>query len=198
MQDRADTDEALLARYRAGDPSALDALVDRYGRSVYAFIHRTLGPEAAAEDLAQEVWLRVIRGVGRFDGRARFSTWLFQVARNACLDHLRRRRRHPPPARADSETASGLDGLAAPGPSILERVSGRELGALVDEAVRELPAPQREVFLLREHTPLTFGEIGELLGVPRETVKSRMRYALAAVRRAVRRRIRAEASSHGL
>lgn len=192
-------DPELLTRYRGGDPTAMDTLVDRHGGAVYAFVRRFLGPSPAIDDLTQEVWLRVIRKSDSFSGRSRFTTWLFTVTRNTCIDYLRRqRRRAPTSSQPDSPTGFRLDDLADPGPPIVEHIARRELTTFVEEAVAELPESQREVFVLREQTDLTFSEISDLLEVPRETVKSRMRYALAFIRRSVRQRLSQEASAHGL
>jgi RNA polymerase sigma-70 factor (ECF subfamily) len=189
----ADDDATLLARYRRGDARAMDRLVDRHGPSVYAFVRRMLGDSPVVDDLVQDVWVKVLRSPDSFDGRARLTTWLFAVARNACLDHLRRdqRRRGVPDPVSDSD--DGAPGGAAaravdPGPPVLDAVAKRELGQLVERAVAELPPAQREVFLLREGTDLSFTEIGESLGLPKDTVKSRMRYAVEHVRRFLRDR----------
>jgi RNA polymerase sigma-70 factor (ECF subfamily) len=193
------TDAELLSRYRKGDAIAMDQLVDRHGGSVYAFVRRTLGPSTHVDDLTQEVWLRVIRRSDSFDGRSRFTTWLFTVTRNVCIDHLRRQKRRRPKITPPANEASfQLDDLADPGPPIVESLARRELTSFVEEAVADLTESQREVFLLREQTDLTFAEVAELIGVPRDTVKSRMRYALAHIRRAVRVRLSQEASAHGL
>lgn len=193
------TDAELLSRYRRGEAVAMDQLVDRHGGSVYAFVRRTLGASSHVDDLAQEVWLRVIRRSDSFDGRARFTTWLFTVTRNTCIDHLRRQKRRRPRITPPlSEPSFRLDDLPDPGPPIVESLARRELTAFVEEAVGELAESQREVFLLREQTDMTFAEVAELLGLPRDTVKSRMRYALAHIRRAVRMRLSKEASAHGL
>src|SRR5688500_6660799 len=168
----------------------MDRLVERHAGAVYAFARRMVGDGAAADDLVQEVWLKVLRGTASFDGRSRFTTWLFAITRNACLDHARRRRRAPPEASAaEPGAAEPVDGLVDPGPPVLDRVARRELTAMLDQAVEALPIEQREVFLLREQTDMTFHEISESLGLPRDTVKSRMRYALAHVRRFLRDRL---------
>ena len=192
------SDQELLASYRNGDPASMDALVDRHGAAVYAFVRRTLGSSPAIDDLTQEVWLRVIRHSATFGGRSRFTTWLFTVTRNTCIDHLRKMRRRQPPHQADRPVSFRLDDLEDPGPPIVEHLARRELTAFVEEAVAELPDAQRDVFLLREQTDLTFTEIARMLDLPRDTVKSRMRYALATIRRSVRRRLSQEASAHEL
>lgn len=192
MADDATSDQELLARYGRGDARAMDQLVERHAGAVYAFARRMVGDGPAVDDLMQEVWLKVLRGAAGFDGRSRFTTWLFAVTRNACLDHARRRRRAPvveePPERLPAG-ATGVDGLADPGPPVIDRVARRELSALLERAAAALPLEQREVFLLREQTDMSFQEIAAALGLPRDTVKSRMRYALGHVRRFLRERL---------
>ncbi|MGE0710710.1 MAG: sigma-70 family RNA polymerase sigma factor [Planctomycetota bacterium] len=180
------SDHELLERYRRGDARAMDVLVDRHAATVYAFVFRFHGDPTLAEDLTQEVWLKVIRHAGSFEGRSRFTTWVYRIARNVCLDHLRHRQRHPDLARSEGDPFA-LEELEAGGAPPLERASRKELAAQVADAVASLPERQREVFLLREQQELTFTEIADVLEVPRETVKSRMRYALGHIRRALRR-----------
>ncbi len=189
--DDAATDLELLARYRRGDARAMDRLVERHAGAVYAFARRMVGDGPGVDDLVQDVWLKVLRGTAAFDGRSRFTTWLFAVTRNACLDHARRRRRAPVVDDTPGPTAepAGVDGLADPSPPVIDRVARRELSALLEQAVVALPLEQREVFLLREQTDMSFQEISAALGVPRDTVKSRMRYALGHVRRFLRERL---------
>lgn len=194
-----ETDESLLARFARGEPEALDALVARHGGTVYAFLRRFLGGAAAnaatspvADDCYQEVWLKVIRYAGKFEGRSRFTTWLFQIARNVCLDARRAKKRRPDPSSlereggtGEGETTSLREHVADPGPGTDERAASREEQAAVTAALATLPDEQREVVLLRETTGLTFEEIGALAGLSTNTVKSRMRYALQNLRRAL-------------
>jgi len=181
-------DRELLAAYAAGDALAMDRLVDRYAGTVYAFVLHTLGDPSLAEDLTQEVWLKVLRHAGSFEGRSRFSTWLFRVARNVCLDHLRKRKRRA--ASREEGDPFGLDEVVDEGaPAPAERAARRELAEEVRAAVAELSDEQREVFLLREQSDLTFREIADALELPRDTVKSRMRYALGHIRRFLRQRL---------
>lgn len=184
-----ESDFELLDRYRRGDAQAMDQLVDRHAGVLYAYVRRFLRDPALAEDLTQDVWLRVLRRSETFDGRSRFTTWLFTVTRNTCIDHLRRVNRRTPADAEPSGEAFALEELADPSPPIIEEVSRRELSSLVEDAVEVLPEAQREIFLLREQTGLTFREIAEVLDLPRDTVKSRMRYALGHIRRFVRRRL---------
>jgi len=187
-------DLALIARFNTGEADALGELVKRHGRAVYSFIYRFLGTDSAIDDVYQEVWIRVIRSVARFKGGSRFTTWLFQITRNICIDTLRKRKRRG--KMLSLEDSRGTDGegslrdlLTASGPSVGEMVSSQEFQESLTEAIQKLPEDQREVFLLRRNTALTFDEISELSGVPRNTVKSRMRYALQNIRRNLEKRI---------
>ena len=161
-------DATLLRRYAAGDARAADQLVDRHGPAVYAFVRRTLGDGAHVDDLVQEAWLRVLRGASSFDGRARSP----EVA-------------PPRPDDGDGPVPERCD----PAPGVLDAIARRELSGLVEQAVADLSSVQREVFLLRETTDLSFDEIATALGLSKDTVKSRMRYALGHVRRFLRDRL---------
>ncbi|HYY51996.1 MAG TPA: RNA polymerase sigma factor [Myxococcales bacterium] len=182
------TDEELLAAYQQGDPGAFESLLRRYRAPLYTFLLRMLGDREKAEDLAQETFLRIVKGASGWEHRARFQTWLFTIARNLCVDQSRRDRFR----RADSLDAEGRDGE----PPLVESVPGAgidpERGAasakvrpLLQKALLSLPAEQREVFILREQAGVPFREIAEMTGVNENTVKSRMRYALEGLRKAL-------------
>ncbi len=182
------TDEELLAAYQQGDPGAFEALLRRHRAPLFTFLLRMLGERERAEDLAQETFLRIVKGAQAWEHRARFQTWLFTIARNLCVDQSRRDRFR----RADSLDAQG------PGdePAMVDSVPGREIdpsrGAesarlrpVLQRALLSLPAEQREVFILREQAGVPFREIAEIQGVNENTVKSRMRYALEGLRKAL-------------
>lgn len=187
-------DFALLQRYLKGDAHAMDTLVDRHAGRVYGYVLRFTGDAALAEDLTQEVWLRVLRSAKGFEGRARFTTWLFTLARSVCLDRYRKDQRRS--ARLPAVSEPQLENLEGEAPLPLERLADQELAEHVLAAVSELPDAQREVFLLREEG-LSAAEVAEIQGVPKDTVKSRMRYALTYVRRILRARL-GEGASRGL
>jgi RNA polymerase sigma-70 factor, ECF subfamily len=177
-----DTDEALVLRYQRGDVAAFEALLDRHRPGVYRFLARFVGDRAHAEDLAQECWLRVVGALARWDPRARFRTWLYGVARNLATDEARRaaHRRH------DSLDAAGpWESVAAEGRAPDEIAADALLRPALARAIAALPPEQREVLLLREYEGVPFAEIAEITGAPLPTVKSRMRYALEALRAAV-------------
>jgi len=188
------TDEVLMMRFQGGDQSAFTRLVRRHKTPVYNFILRTVRSREVAEDLAQDVFVKVVQNAADFKHEARFSTWAYTIARNVCIDHLRKAalRRHP----SLDQVANNNGGEE--GPTLGERIAdshfgasvdrvaiGSELGKRITRAVEDLPAEQREVFLLREVANVPFKEIAEIVGVPENTTKSRMRYALERLQQAL-------------
>jgi RNA polymerase sigma-70 factor (ECF subfamily) len=182
------TDEELLAAYQQGDAGAFELLLRRHRAPLFTFLLRMLGDREKAEDLAQETFLRIVKGAQAWEQRARFQTWLFTIARNLCVDQSRRDRFR----RADSLDQTGADDE----PAMIDSVPSREIdparGAesarlrpVLQQALLSLPVEQREVFILREQAGVPFKEIAELVGVNENTVKSRMRYALEGLRKAL-------------
>ena len=170
------TDEELLAAYQQGDVGAFELLLRRHRAPLFTFLLRMLGDREKAEDLAQEAFLRIVKGAAAWEQRARFQTWLYTIARNLCVDQSRRDRFR----RTDSLDAQGPDDE----PAMVDSVPGREIdpsrGAessrlrpVLAKALAALPDEQREVFLLREQAGVPFKEIAELTGVNENTVKSR-------------------------
>jgi RNA polymerase sigma-70 factor (ECF subfamily) len=181
-----DGDEALVARYRRGDVAAFEVLLDRHRPGVFRFLARFTGDAARAEDLTQDCWMRFIDAVPGWNPERRFKTWLYAVARNLATDEARRtlHRRHAPldaPVRGRPVAEIVPDGARPP-----EDAAGdAQVRPRLLRAIAGLPAEQREVFLLREYEGIPFAEIAEVTGAPIPTVKSRMRYALEALRRAL-------------
>src|SRR5262249_17883161 len=178
------TDEQLMQAYREGNPRAFELLLARHERKVWNFLRRSVGDATLAEDLLQEVFLRVIRAQAEWKGEAKFTTWVYAIARNLCIDHARRAvhrdaRSLDAPTRANDEASETLhDRLADGGRDAEGLTSDAQVRVRVDEAVAALPPDQREVFLLREVMDMPFAEIASVVGAPEPTVKSRMRYAL--------------------
>ncbi len=178
------SDEMLMVRYQRGEREAFAELVRRYHGPIYNFSIRQLRHGALAEDVTQEVFLRLVQKAAEFKHEARFSTWLYTIARNLCIDQLRKlkHRRHASLDRAAGEASEKnlYDSVADPRPaSNAERNAvGSEVAQAITRALDSLPDEQREVFLLREIAQLPFREIAEVTEVGENTVKSRMRYAL--------------------
>jgi len=178
------TDEALMLRFQSGDRSAFALLLRRHQAPLYNFALRHLRSGPTAEEVVQDAFVRVVQSVAEFKHEARFSTWLYTIARNLCIDHLRKSalRRHPSldaPKPGDPGGGPTLgEQTADPAPDVERSAAAGEIREQVLAAVSDLPDDQREVFLLREVSNLPFREIARIVGVPENTVKSRMRYAL--------------------
>ena len=177
------TDEMLMVRYQRGDREAFSVLVQRYKVPIFNFVIRQLRQRSLAEDLTQDVFFRVVQKAASFKHEARFSTWLYTIARNLCVDQLRKlsHRRHPSLDQpVGTESRPLVESIANKHHSAdAERTaSSRRVVKRISAAVDALPDEQREVFLLREIANLPFKEIAEVTGSGENTVKSRMRYAL--------------------
>jgi RNA polymerase sigma factor (sigma-70 family) len=172
------SDEALMGAWVAGDVMAFEQLYSRHRGRLYRFLLRQLRDQATADELFQDVWQRVIAARAGWRPEAAFSTWLFRIAHNRLADHWRASSYRPPaPADADERAARIPD---ADTPE--RRLSEFEQRRLLQLALDALPAEQREVLLLRLEQELTLEEIGAITGVGRETVKSRLRYAMDKLR----------------
>jgi RNA polymerase sigma-70 factor (ECF subfamily) len=186
--EREKTDEELLAEFQQGDATAFERLLRRHRRPLYTFFVRMLGDRARAEDLAQETFLRIVKGSAAWEHRARFQTWLYTIARNLCVDAARRdrfRRAESLDVEEGEEGRPMVDGVPSDDPSPDRSAASAQLRPILQRALLSLPAEQREVFVLREQAGIAFKEIAELVGVNENTVKSRMRYALVALRKAL-------------
>jgi RNA polymerase sigma-70 factor (ECF subfamily) len=172
-----------MLRFQAGDARAFEVLVRRHRTPIFSFLLRLTGDRGRAEDLCQEAFLKVVKASAGWQERARFSTWLYAIARNLAVDEARRmafRRTEPLDPASPGDPHRPEPAAEGPGPDRLTDAS--LVRPKLEAALRALPAEQREVFLLREHAGLRFGEIAEVTGTPENTVKSRMRYALEALR----------------
>lgn len=185
-------DEGLMLRFQAGDRSAFARLVRKHKVPLYNFILRQVRTPNVAEDLVQDVFVRIVQNAADFKHEARFSTWAYAIARNICIDHLRKMslRKHPSLDQASGEGGEGPTlGERTADPhhaSSAERVAiGTQLAARISRCVESLPDEQREVFLLREIGNVPFKDIATITGVPENTVKSRMRYALERLQEAL-------------
>ena len=182
-----DSDESLMRAFAAGDAAAFTRLYDRHERASWRFIRQRLGSahEAAADDVLQETWISVAKAAPRYVATARFTTWLYTVARSRAIDYLRTQANLPlsldDAAEEDGETlAERLPADAADGP--LARVESRQQARAFLEALEQLPAPQREAFVLQAEGGLSVEEVASATGVGAETAKTRLRYAKAKLR----------------
>lgn len=178
------SDADLLDAARAGDRSAVEALVTRHAPAVFRFAHRMCDNPADADEVAQDALIAAVRGLPGVRADAAVTTWLFAVTRSFCRKKHRRR------VGAPRETLSIDDhDSASPSPEPDEAVAGHELGGAVEMAIRGLDEKQRAVLLLRDVEGLTAPEVAEVLGLEVATVKTRLHRARAAVRAAIEPRL---------
>lgn len=191
MIDAHVTDETLMIRFQQGDRTAFAALVRRHKVPLFNFALRQIRLKPTAEDIVQEAFVRVVQNAADFKHEARFTTWLYTIARNLCIDHMRKQvlRKHPSLDAAHSSSEDGGPTLgehtADTRANVEREATSDELRTRITSAVETLPDDQREVFLMREVSNLPFKEIAEITGVSENTVKSRMRYALERLQAAL-------------
>jgi RNA polymerase sigma-70 factor, ECF subfamily len=176
MAIQSDPDAALMLRVKRGDRAAFAELVDKYKQRLMNFIYHRLRDEAEAEDLAQNVFLQVYKSRSRYKQTAKFSTWLFTIAHNLCLNELRRRSRHPAESLEETHTENEEqpprqieDKTQAPAP---DNVLHGELAQKIKEALDELPENQRSAILLCREQDLSYEQIAKVLRCSLSATKS--------------------------
>jgi RNA polymerase sigma-70 factor (ECF subfamily) len=187
---RGVTDEDLMEAFREGDAKAFETLLGRHERGVLNFVYRMVGDREQANDLTQETFLRVVKRASSYSRKAKFTTWLYTIARYQSIDALRKRkhRRHPSldqPRGSDQEGQTLMERLPGRSDDGFDRTDAAQIAARVEAAIGALSDEQREVFVMREFKRLPFKEIAGVVGVSENTIKSRMRYALENLRLAL-------------
>jgi RNA polymerase sigma-70 factor (ECF subfamily) len=177
-------DSDLVTRAAGGDPAAFQALVERHRSMVYRVAYQFAGNHHDAEDIAQEVFIKVYRSLDKFRQDAQLSSWLYRIVMNACIDH---RRRHLPAGSAASgeEAEQKLLNIAAECPGPEDHAYAGELGQVLESEIGRLPHGQRIVFIMRHHQGLKLGEIAEALGLAEGTVKRQLHAAVHRLRGAL-------------
>ena len=179
-RDEPARDEDLMLAYRDGHPGAFDVLYRRHRGALFRYLVRQCRDRATAEELFQDVWLNLIRARGSYVISSRFTTYLYRIAHNRLIDHYRRR---VPAALVSYDEAEDLPDLAAARQA--EPHVAYEAKAQLERVlavVEDLPAAQREAFVLQNEAGMSIEEIAEATGVTRETAKSRLRYAMNKLR----------------
>ncbi len=186
LEEMSDSD--LMLSYADGQVKAFEELVSRHEKPLFNFILRSCGNASRAEEILQEVFLRVIKYSDSYKPTAKFTTWVYTIARNLCIDKARKR------SRATELSLDEPRGSDADGPTLGHKLAdgGAEAASVeydrqafrqkLEEALDQLPDEQREVFVLREFSGLKYREIADAVDCKVPTVKSRMRYALKALR----------------
>lgn len=171
-----DPDAALMLRVKRGDGEAFAELVDKYKQPVMNLVYRILRDATEAEDLAQNVFIQVHKSAHRYEASARFTTWLFTIARNLCLNEIRRRSRHPADSleatfsESDDQPARQFEDAKTFSPP--DTLLQQELAQKIDQALKELPENQRTAILLCRQDELSYEEIAETLGCTVSATKS--------------------------
>lgn len=176
--------QAIARGLRRRDPELLDHLIERYHYRLLRYLLYLTSSRATAEDLFQETWIRVLERGRQYDGRTKFATWLFAVARHLVIDASRRRQ----PQSLEALTEAGdertrMELEAESETSAFDLVSQREAGERLGAALARLPATYREVLVLRFHEDMALEEIAAVVDAPLSTVKSRLYRGLDAMRR---------------
>jgi RNA polymerase sigma-70 factor (ECF subfamily) len=189
----SDVDEELMQAYAAGEVAAFDRLYRRHKGGVYRYMLRHCGNAGTADELFQDVWTQMIRARHTYVPAARFTTWLYRIAQNRLIDHWRVSGRlhlvgDDRHTDSDEDADDPIDATPAPRSAEPEvRVGSAELGRRIAAALADLPPAQRDAFLLQQEAGLALNEIAQVTGVGIETVKSRLRYAVASLRRQLSR-----------
>jgi RNA polymerase sigma-70 factor, ECF subfamily len=185
-------DEVLMLRYKEGDLEAFEILLERYQQPLFSFVLRFCNDYHQAEDLVQEVFLRLIKSAKTYEPKAKFSTYIYTFAHNICVDNFRRGKKRKTTSLSqpiDVEQELTLEDTVKDDRANPEKdYRQKSLEKALQEAVSELPEEQREVFLLREQMNLPFEEIARVVGCLPSTAKSRMRYALQSIRQKLEKR----------
>jgi len=185
-------DDELIAAYLKGQTEAFGVLFQRYKNGIFFVVRNYFHNRERAEEVFQEVFLKLLERLDHFDGSGSFRGWFFTLCRNHCIDRLRQQaRRHETPDsqwrhEEDDGQATPIARAADEAMPADERAYDQELATHLEEAIQKLPDEQRETFLLKERGGLTFEEIAQMMEVSINTVKSRMRYALESLRRGLR------------
>lgn len=193
---RTQSDQEVVALARRGHETAYRELIRRYERPVFSLVYRMVRDRETAEDLSQETFIKVLNAIGSYRPEFKFSSWVFKIANNTAIDHLRRREldtlsiEGSPHATTPEATEATALQLGTADESPLDSVEARELGGEIEAAINQLRPEYRSCILLRHVEGLAYEEIAETLGLPLGTVKTyihrarnELRVALAHLKR---------------
>ena len=179
-----ETDNKLIELYLKGDEEALETLISRYLKPIYSFVYKNVGNQAQAEDITQEVFIKVWKNLKKFDQKRNFKPWLFQIAKNTSIDYLRKKKSIPF-SRFENEKGQNvlMENLAAAPANLIENLSDKKTLAM---AMQGLNRREQEIINLRHNDGLSFKEIAEVFSESINTVKSRYRRTLKNIRKNIK------------
>jgi len=174
-------DKNLIQQYLKGDEKSLEVLIARYLKPIYSFVYKNVGNQANAEDITQEVFIKVWKNIKKFDQNKNFKPWIFQISKNASIDFLRKKKSIPF-SRFENEKGQNalVDNIAAAPSNLIERFSDKKVLAA---ALHGLPKKEQKIIDLRHNYGLSFKEIAEVFDESINTVKSRYRRTLANMKK---------------
>jgi len=182
--DKIDIDELLVRKAQKGDTEAFEMLVSKYEKKIYNISFRMLSDRDEAADAAQDVFIKVFRSLKNFKGESLFSTWLYRITSNVCLDILRKRKSNVVSFDAEFVQDDGEVKFEPPStdPGVEEEYEQSELKKLVSDAVNELPETHRAMIVMRDFEDLSYSDIARILDCPEGTIKSRISRARSALK----------------
>lgn len=189
----APTDEEVVVRVLSGETALFEVLMRRHNQRVYRAIRAILSSESEVEDVMQQAYISAYANLARFEGHSRFSTWLLRIAVNEALGRLRHYHRWAV-VDPSSEEGAGMIPISSPSPTPEERAGTRELVALLESAIDQLPPIYRQALVLREVEGLDTASTAEALGVSEDVVKTRLHRARALLKETLTARIGSAAS----
>jgi len=177
-------DKELIQKYLQGDSGALDLLIERYLKLIYGFVYKNVGGAADAEDITQEVFVKVWKNIKKFDQEKSFRPWIFQIAKNASIDFLRKKKSIPF-SRFENEQGQNalVDNIATPPLNLIEKLSDKQT---IITAMKGLGEKEQKLINMRNIEGLSFREIAENLKESINTIKSRYRRALLMLKRNIK------------
>ncbi len=178
------SDENLMLAYQGGDRLAFETLLTRHKSGIYNFLYRFIGSKELAEEAFQEVFVRVIKSAENYSPQAKFTTWVYTIARNYCIDQSRKNRLRKVTSldEKDRENEMSLaDKIPDEKANPADDIAANQMMGHLERILNEMNPDQKEVFLLRERQGLPFEDIAKVVGSSINTVKSRMRYALLLI-----------------
>lgn len=182
----AERDVQLMLRIREGDTEAFTALIETHQTRVIGTIAKMLGDDIDAQDLAQQVFIRIWKSAGRYKPTAKFTTWMFTITRNLVFNELRRRSRHPATALQEEEEERAFQAPDPSGADPAKQILESELQDAIQAAIESLPETQRLAIIMRRYEAMPYEEIGEILGLSIPAVKSVLFRARSELRERLR------------
>jgi RNA polymerase sigma-70 factor (ECF subfamily) len=178
------SDQQLIACYLKGDENSLEVLIKQYLKPIYSFVYRYIGNSQEAEDVTQEVFIKVWRNLRKFNRQKSFKTWIFSIAKNTCIDTFKKKKTIPFSEFEDEEGKNVLmETIADPAPLANELLERTDITKILTSAIEKLLPKYRRVLFLRYNDYFTFKEIADVLGEPFQTVRSQHRRALIKLKK---------------